>query len=283
MAPRVWLITGCSSGFGDAFARELLGRGEKVIATARNIRSLAALADAGAKTFALDVTAPVDEVNGFVQRVLGIYGRIDVLLSNAGFVHTGGVEETKIEEDESVFRTNVFGPLNLARAVLPFMRSQRSGIIVFVSSMAAWAGSATLGTYAASKAALSIYGEALRDEVAEFGIQVGSLEPGGFRSNLLGPKNMKVPSHRIKDYDGSKTRATEAQIGQLDQNQPGDVHKGVKVMVDIILGTGVAEGKNLPGRLIIGSDAYGMIKSVCNNHVNRFDRWKSVITQTDHQ
>lgn len=95
MAPRVWLITGCSSGFGDAFARELLGRGEKVIATARNIRSLAALADAGAQTFALDVTAPVDEVNGFVQRVLGIYGRIDVLLSNAGFVHTGGVEETK--------------------------------------------------------------------------------------------------------------------------------------------------------------------------------------------
>ncbi|KAE8419896.1 hypothetical protein BDV36DRAFT_250572, partial [Aspergillus pseudocaelatus] len=194
MAPRVWLITGCSSGFGDAFARELLGRGEKVIATARNIQSIAGLADVGAQTLALDVAAPVDEINGVVQRALGIYGRIDVLLSNAGFVHTGGVEETKIEEDENVFRTNVFGPLSITRAVLPSMRSQRSGIIVFMSSMVAWTGSATMGTYASSKAAMSIYGEALRDEVAEFGIQVGVLEPGGFRSNLLGSKNMKGPS-----------------------------------------------------------------------------------------
>ncbi|KAJ5203898.1 uncharacterized protein N7498_004777 [Penicillium cinerascens] len=283
MAPRVWLITGCSSGFGDAFARELLGRGEKVIATARNIQSIAALADAGAQTFALDVTAPVDEINGFVQGALGVYGRIDVLLSNAGFVHTGGVEETKIEEDESVFRTNVFGPLNLARAVLPSMRSHRSGSIVFVSSMAAWVGSAALGTYAASKAALSIYAEALRDEVAEFGIQVSALEPGAFRSDLLGSKNMKGPSRRIKDYEGSKIRTKESQIGQLDQTQPGDVHKGAKVMVDIILGTGVAQGKNLPGRLIIGSDAYELIKSVCENHAEIFDHWKSIITQTDHQ
>lgn len=95
MAPRVWLITGCSSGFGEAFARELLRRGEKVIATARNIQSISALADAGAQTLALDVTAPVDEIKGFAEKALGIYGRIDVLLSNAGFVHTGGVEETK--------------------------------------------------------------------------------------------------------------------------------------------------------------------------------------------
>jgi NAD(P)-dependent dehydrogenase (short-subunit alcohol dehydrogenase family) len=139
-----------------------------------------------------------------------------------------------------------------------------------------------MGTYAASKAALSVYAEALGDEVAEFGIQVGALEPGGFRSNLLGSKNMKGSSHRITDYDGSKTRATEAQIGQLDQTQPGDVQKGVNVMVDIILGTGVAEGKNLPGRLIVGSDAYRMIKSVCENHAETFDHWKSIITQTDH-
>jgi NADP-dependent 3-hydroxy acid dehydrogenase YdfG len=95
MAPHVWLITGCSSGFGEAFARELLRRGEKVIATARNIQSISALADAGAQTLALDVTAPVDEIKGFAEKALGIYGRIDVLLSNAGFVHTGGVEETK--------------------------------------------------------------------------------------------------------------------------------------------------------------------------------------------
>jgi NADP-dependent 3-hydroxy acid dehydrogenase YdfG len=95
MTSRVWLITGCSSGFGDAFARELLKRGEKVIATARNIQNIAELADAGAKTFALDVTVTADEINGLGQRALGIYGRIDVLLSNAGFVHTGGVEETK--------------------------------------------------------------------------------------------------------------------------------------------------------------------------------------------
>jgi NAD(P)-dependent dehydrogenase (short-subunit alcohol dehydrogenase family) len=149
--------------------------------------------------------------------------------------------------------------------------------------MAGWAGSATMGTYSASKAAVSMYAEALRDEVEEFGIKVGALEPGGFRSNLLGSKNMKGPSQRIKDYDDSKTRRREVQVGQLDQNQPGDVLKGVQVMVDVILGTGVAEGKNLPGRLIIGSDAYEIVTSLCKNHVETFDQWKSIITQTDYE
>lgn len=149
--------------------------------------------------------------------------------------------------------------------------------------MVARTGSATMGAYAASKASLSIYAETLRDEVAEFGIQVGALEPGGFRSSLLSSKNMKVPSRRIQDYDGSKTRATEIQVGQLDQKQPGDVQKGVNVMVDIITGTGVAEGKKLPGRLIVGSDAYGMVRSVCEHHIKTFDDWESIITQTDHQ
>lgn len=96
--------------------------------------------------------------------------------------------------------------------------------------MAAWTGFATMGAYAASKASLSIYAEALRDEVAEFGIQVGALEPGGFRSSLLSSKNMKAPSHHIQDYEGSKVRATQTQIGQLGQTQPGDVHKGVETM-----------------------------------------------------
>lgn len=94
MAPLVWLVTGCSSGFGDAFARELLERGEKVIATARNLRSITSLATAGAHILELDVTASVDEVNKVIQKSLNVYGRIDVLLNNAGFVHTGGVEET---------------------------------------------------------------------------------------------------------------------------------------------------------------------------------------------
>ncbi|KAL1861174.1 hypothetical protein Plec18167_002877 [Paecilomyces lecythidis] len=283
MAPLVWLVTGCSSGFGDAFARDLLERGEKVIATARNLRSITSLATAGAHILELDVTASVDEVNKVIQKSLKVYGRIDVLLNNAGFVHTGGVEETTIDEDQKVFQTNVFGPLNLARTVLPSMRSRRSGTIVFISSMVAWTGSATMGAYAASKASLSIYAEALRDEVAEFGIQVGALEPGGFRSSLLSSKNMKVPSRHIQDYDESKTRATQAQVAQLDQNQPGDLQKGAKVMVDIITGTGIAAGKKLPGRLIVGSDAYGIVRSVCEHHIKTFDDWQSVITQTNHQ
>ncbi|KAH8697514.1 hypothetical protein BGW36DRAFT_341555 [Talaromyces proteolyticus] len=283
MSSHVWLVTGCPSGFGDAFARELLSRGHKVIATARSLQSITALSNTGAHTLALDVTAPVEEVNKVVQDALSIYGRIDVLLSNAGFVHTGGLEETTIEEDLKVFQTNVFGALNLARAVLPSMRIRRSGTIVFISSMAGWVGSATMGTYAASKAAISIYAEALRDEVAEFGIQVAAIEPGGFRSSLLSSKNMKTPSHHIQDYDKSKVRATETYIGQLDQTQPGDVQKGIKIMVDIITGTGVAEGKTIPGRLVVGSDAYEMVRSVCDNHIKTFDDWKNIIIQTDHE
>ncbi|KAL4802780.1 hypothetical protein BDV18DRAFT_163743 [Aspergillus unguis] len=283
MAPRVWLITGCSSGFGEAFVHEILRRGDKVIATARNPQSIQALASAGAHTLAFDVSASVQEIDSTVRTALDVYGQIDVFLSNAGYVHTGGVEETKPEEDQEVFMTNVFGALNVARAVLPSMRARKSGTIVFISSMAGWAGSATLGAYGASKAALSMYAEALRDEVAEFGIQVGAIEPGGFRSNLLGSKNMKSPSRHIEDYDNSKVRATQAQVGQLDQKQPGDVRKGINVMLDIITGTGAAEGKRLPGRVIVGSDAYQVVRSVCENHIKTIDDWKSIVTQTDHE
>lgn len=149
--------------------------------------------------------------------------------------------------------------------------------------MAGWASSAALGTYSASKAALSMYAEALRDEVAEFGIQVGAIEPGGFRSNLLSSKNMKLPSHHVKDYDNSKVRNTQAAVGQHDQEQPGDVRKGINIMLDAITGTGTAEGKSLPGRLVVGSDANKVVRTVCGNHIKVFDDWESIITQTDHE
>jgi len=199
---RVVLITGTSSGFGRETARLLLGRSFKVYGTSRN--PSAKPQESGVGMIALDVDSD-DSVQNGVKDLLDEAGRLDVLVNNAGYVLTGGAEETAIEEAKAQFETNFFGPVRMAKAVLPTMRKQGSGQIINISSMAAILPVPFEGYYAAAKAALLAWSEALRHEVKRFGIKVSVIEPGFFKTNLGNTR--KIARYTIRDYDELRERA----------------------------------------------------------------------------
>ena len=187
----VVVVTGCSSGFGLGTARELARRGDTVFATMRDLGKRGELDDAldaagvTAEVVALDVTEPTS-IERAIAEVLERAGRIDVLVNNAGIASGGAVEEQPIEEIESVFATNVFGPLRVTRAVLPAMRAQQGGHIVNVTSLAAFVAPPFLGAYAASKHATDAFGEALAGEVKPFGISVTNVAPAAYNTPMVG-------------------------------------------------------------------------------------------------
>jgi NADP-dependent 3-hydroxy acid dehydrogenase YdfG len=150
----VWLITGCSSGFGQHFAAAALARGDKAIATARNLSSIQYLSETGASLLQLDLTWPQQRINDTITQAISIHGRIDVLLNNAGFVQIGLWEDLAYEDWVRSFETNVFGTIKVTKALLPQMRERRSGTVVFISSLNGQVGHACDGAYTASKHAL---------------------------------------------------------------------------------------------------------------------------------
>lgn len=155
MPQLVWLVTGCSSGFGLQFVHSILARGDLVIATARNLSSIAHLSDlAGVDTLQLDITAPEESVNATVAQAIKIHGRIDVLLNNAGHVQIGLWEDLEYADWTRQFDTNVFGPIKVTKALLPHLRARGQGTIVFVSSLNGFVGHPVTGAYAGSKHAL---------------------------------------------------------------------------------------------------------------------------------
>jgi short-subunit dehydrogenase len=200
---RVVLITGTSSGFGRETARLLLGRGFKVYGTSRN--PSAKPQEPGVGMLALDVDSD-DSVESGVKDLLDETGRLDVLVNNAGYVLTGGAEETSIVEAKAQFETDFFGPVRLTKAVLPTMRKQVSGQIINISSLAAVLPVPFEGYYAAAKAALLAWSEALRHEVKSFRIKVSVIEPGFFKTNLGNTR--KITKYTIRDYDELRQRAT---------------------------------------------------------------------------
>src|SRR5713101_5107312 len=221
---RVVLITGASSGFGRETARLLLGGGFNVYGTSRN--PSAKPQKSGVDMLALDVDSD-DSVQGGVKELLDETGRLDVLVNNAGYVLTGGAEETSIAEAKAQLETDFFGPVRMVKAVLPTMRKQGSGQIINVSSLAAVLPVPFEGYYAAAKAALLAWSEALRHEVKNLGIKVSVVEPGFFRTNLGSTR--KRATTIIEDYDKLRERAVKT----LDE----DFQKGAnpKIVAETIL------------------------------------------------
>jgi NAD(P)-dependent dehydrogenase (short-subunit alcohol dehydrogenase family) len=277
MSQKVWLITGCSSGFGAALAREVLSRGDAVIATARDPAKLTDLKDAGASTLALDVTSPLPELKATAEEAFKIHNRIDYLINNAGYNQVGGLEELTPHQTQAQFDTNVFGLLNVTRAVLPYMRSARSGVIANISSVMAWSRLAGIGLYCASKWCVSGLSESMNLELKEFGIKVCSIEPGIFRSNFLGDA-AKGRANTIEDYEGTEVRKGEGLMEALNGQQPGDVKKGARVIVDVLA---EKTGKPVPLRLVIGSDAYAMIKGAAEEVLTVLEESKELTFSTD--
>lgn len=282
MSAPVWLITATSSGFGKGIALEALKKGHKVIATARNPARIQDLKDAGADTLALDVTDSLDNIKKTVGDAIARHGQIDYLINTAGYILEGAIEEASPQETFDHFNTNVFGALNVTRAVLPYMRERKSGVVAMFGSLGSWRSGPGFGLYSATKWACSAIAEGLHLELEPFGITATVIEPGYFRTGFLNPGAKVSTSVRIDDYDNTAVGMTRAALVKTDNNQPGDVQKGSKVVVDILTRTGVAEGKEIPLRVVLGSDCQAVIREKCSSTIELLDEWKDISYSTDY-
>lgn len=282
MPQLVWLITGCSSGFGEAFVSEILSRGDLVVATSRSVDKIAHLRhQPGVSVLPLDVTDPSDILDQKIASAIEIHGRIDVLVNNAGYIVTGSLEDVTENDLVAQFNTNVFGPLRLARAVLPHFRTRCAGTLVFLGSRSGWYGDPFCGAYAGSKFALAGLVQSLRAETEPFGITTMLVEPGRFRTAFLSSAgNLGVAASKVGDYQEAY-REFLGRIEAEDGRQPGDVAKGVKVIVDLVRGEGVATGREVPFRIPLGSDCLETVKETCEETLRVLGGWEEVIRSTD--
>lgn len=252
---KVWLITGASKGLGLATAKHALARGARVAATSRDARKLATeMAVSGDRFLALEATL-VDEasVRSAVQATVSHFGRLDVLVNNAGYSILGALEEISDAEARANFDINVFGVLNMTRAVLPTMRAQRSGHIINVSSISGSIGGPTTGIYSATKAAVLLLSESLAAEARELGIHVTAICPGGFRTDFLDKSSSRQPHLRIDDY--RTTHAMLDRYARLNQHQSGNPAKAAEAIAAL------TEMEQPPTRLYLGADALRSISA----------------------
>ena len=183
-------------------------------------------------------------------------------------------------EVQDAFQTNVFGQLNLIRAVLPHMRLRRSGVVANLGSIGGWAGVPAAGVYCATKAAVTILSEALHLEVQHLGIEVTAIEPGYFRTNFLSSGHKLQAAQKIQDlHEGIDE--TLSRLTAYDHQQPGDPSKGAQIIVEALTKTGRCEGKTLPPRLALGRDAVTYITGLLDKHHQNIDEWKELVSTTD--
>jgi NAD(P)-dependent dehydrogenase (short-subunit alcohol dehydrogenase family) len=271
-ASRVWFITGASSGFGRALAQAAVGRGDRVVATARDAGRLADLAtDDRVYAVSLDVT-DAGERGRAVKQALGRFGRVDVLVNNAGRTQVGAVEETTEEELRSLFELHFFAPAALTRLLLPHMRAQGGGAIVQMSSVGGQITAPGFGAYCATKFALEGLTQALHDEVASFGIQTLIVEPGAFRTGLFRP-DAAYQSDAMPEY-AATVGPTREYVSGNDGLQPGDPAKAAQAIL------GALDADDPPLRLVLGGDAIDNIRSRLDQLTGELERWEEVGRRT---
>ncbi|GAA5133888.1 oxidoreductase [Prosthecobacter algae] len=273
-SPRVWFITGCSSGFGQAMAEAALLAGDHVIATARQVADLEMLEHIGAgrcHILPLDVTDAA-QVSEQVAAAQAVWGRLDVVVNNAGYGLLGAVEECSEEQIRLNFETNFFGALNVIRAALPILRQQKQGHIINISAAAAISNYAGFGIYGAAKAALESLSESLRLEVAAHGIKVTLVQPGPFRTRFIG-KGM-AQATATETYAGSSGKFA-AYLEKVDGKQPGDPERAAALIVKM-----VQDGQS-PLRLPLGKYAVKKVRDVAASRLRELEAWEQAAGETD--
>ncbi|WP_446038905.1 oxidoreductase [Streptomyces sp. SID1121] len=273
----IWLITGASRGFGLEITRAALAEGHQVAATARDTTALSsAFPDAGDALFALplDVTDEA-RAKAAVAEAVERFGGIDVLVNNAGHGMLGAVEEVGDAAARAVFDTNVFGTLNVLRAVLPVMRARRSGHIITITSVGGFDGVAGWGLYAATKFAMEGFSESLRRETEPLGVQVTIVEPGYFRTDFLDASSLRREETVIADYAATVGVSRERAL-RSNHAQPGDPVKAACVIV------GLGQHPDAPHRLQLGADAVVRVEAKLDQMRDELATWREVSLSTDH-
>lgn len=272
---KVWLITGCSTGFGRALALEVLAKGESVAVTARNTNDIKDIVDqypTNAIAVKLDVTIKEDIINA-VQQTMDQFGQIDVLVNNAGIGYFASVEESEEAEIRKMFEINVFGLAQMTQAVLPIMRQQKRGHILNIASIGGLRSFPGVGFYNATKYAVDGLSEALYKEVSPLGIKVTIIAPSGFRTDWAG-RSAKEADFTIEDYAGT-ARKNKGDIRGYSGNQPGDPVRAAKAMI------AVTETENPPLRLLLGVAALKGARIKIEELKKDFDTWAATSEGAD--
>jgi NAD(P)-dependent dehydrogenase (short-subunit alcohol dehydrogenase family) len=273
---RVWFITGASRGFGALITREALNAGDAVVATARNPKGLQEKFGNHSNLLAvtLDVT---DEASAHkaAEEAVKRFGRIDILLNNAGFGLLGAVEEATEDEIEKLYAANVFGLLKATRAVLPHMRRQRSGHVVNISSIGGYVSHAGWGVYCSTKFAVEGLTEALAAELAPLGIKATVVEPGFFRTDFLDESSLSVSPSSIADYGETPAGEMRELAAGFNHQQPGDPARLAKAMITL------AHSDNPPLRMPFGSDTVAAIEKKNASVAAELSVWRDLAVSTD--
>jgi NAD(P)-dependent dehydrogenase (short-subunit alcohol dehydrogenase family) len=273
---KVWFITGAGRGMGVDITKAVLAAGHAVVATGRNTETVAHAIGESDNLLAvkLDVTSPAD-AKAATQAAVQRFGRIDVLVNNAGNFYAGFFEELTPEDFRAQVETNLFGPVNVTRAVLPVMRAQRSGLIVQLSSTAGFQGGEFISAYAASKFGVEGWIESLTPEVAPFGIRTMLVEPGFFRTELLTPESTSYAKPSIDDY-AEKTKQTITAWNGMNGRQGGDPAKLAKTLIQL------ASQVEPPLRWAAGADAVADLEQKAQRLLAQADAYRELSSSLAH-
>jgi NAD(P)-dependent dehydrogenase (short-subunit alcohol dehydrogenase family) len=272
---KVWFITGCSTGFGRELAKEALQSGNQVVVTARKPEDIKDILEGLPETsiaVKLDVTK-AEDIKSSVQQAMERFGRIDVLVNNAGIGYFGAIEESDEDEVRRMFDINFFGLANMTKEVLPIMRQQRSGHIVNISSIGGLVAFPAVGFYNATKFAVDGFSESLAKETAPLGIKVTVIAPSGFRTDWAG-RSANNAKTVIEDYANTAGQ-NKNNIRSYSGNQPGDPVKAAKAIIKAV------DSENPPMRLLLGGGAMRGARNKLNELKKDFDEWEETTIGAD--
>lgn len=272
---KVWFVTGASKGLGLALAKRLLEQGYRVTATSRNAAQLVSAIENASDNFlplGVDLTNP-DAVKKAIADTVEKFGQLDVIVNNAGYGMGGTVEEFTEEELQQSFSVNVFAPVYVMQAALPYMRKQRSGHIINISSIAGFAGATGWAIYAATKSALTGLTEVLAQDLKELKIHTTAVAPGGFRTEFLSDNSLVFVKDQIDDY--AAVRQSHQKYKSMDGSQAGDPVKAAAALIEL------AEMPEPPVRLFLGTDAYNRAKAKIADINSSLDALKALSFSTD--
>jgi len=274
---KVWFVTGASQGLGLILVKKLLDGGYRVAATSRNAQTLKnAIGVIDTNRFlplAMDLNNP-DCIEDAIRQTVTAFGRIDVLVNNAGYGMAGTLEETDEQKIRDIVNVNLLAAINVTKQVLPVMRSQGSGYIINIGSVAGFVGAPGWSVYSATKAALAAFSEVLALDVKEFGIRITVVEPSGFRTGFLTENSLAYTESKISGYEAVKK--TQERYLAMNGQQPGDPEKAAEIFMQL------ADEPEPPLHLFLGEDAYKRASAKLKAMIDELEKWKDLTIGADY-
>jgi len=273
---KVWYVTGASQGLGLILVKKLLENGYRVAASSRDVHTLTQAVGLIDKDRFLPLAVDLknlDCIDESIQQTLAIFGRIDVVVNNAGYGMAGTIEEIGEQDIRNIFNVNLLATIDVVKSVLPVMRSQRSGYIINIGSVAGFVGAAGWSVYSATKAAVAAFSEVIALDVKEFGIRVTVAEPSGFRTGFLSKNSLAYTESKLDGYQAVKD--TQERYLANNGQQPGDPEKASEILIKL------AEKEHPPIHLYLGRDAYNRASAKLAAMTAELEEWKSTSISAD--